>query len=433
MLCLVLAVAAGLLPHVIAAETVDDLNEKYEVLEQKIADRNKKINQAESDIKNSEQKIAALQEQVGDLEAQKKLINDKIAVLNTEIESLNRQIAELDAEVKRVNKRIADTKAEMEQREQEMEETLQLLTERIRASYLAGKATWLEVLVSSGDLSTFLTRTELLSRAAENDQALVSQLEEEAAELQKLQDALAADKSAVEAKRAVVNNQRAMVVAKKNDLKASASTLQAKENEIGRKTSNINQLIKQLDKDSALYKQQIAQIEKEQRQIEERIDALIKSEGSSEGEEPKKNYNATGKMTLPVPYDNYYVSAYYGPYSPFGKSEMHYGVDLCVRPSSYGKKIVAADGGIVILADASNPSSGFGKYIIIDHGNGVLTLYGHCSALFVKKGDKVAKGEHIANIGDTGRVTGPHLHFEVRLNNNGNITRVNPIPKYINP
>ncbi len=98
---------------------------------------------------------------------------------------------------------------------------------------------------------------------------------------------------------------------------------------------------------------------------------------------------------------------------------MHNGVDFS-GANCYGDSIVAADGGVVTFAGYDD--SGYGYYIIIDHQNGMKTLYGHCSELYVSAGDNVADGECIAAIGSSGRSTGAHLHFEVRIND----TPVNP-------
>ena len=89
---------------------------------------------------------------------------------------------------------------------------------------------------------------------------------------------------------------------------------------------------------------------------------------------------------------------------------MHYGVDLACRS---GTRIGAADGGTVTFAGYKGS---FGYLVIINHGANMETYYAHCSAIHVKRGDKVFKGQHIANVGSTGRSSGPHLHFEVHVN-----------------
>lgn len=124
--------------------------------------------------------------------------------------------------------------------------------------------------------------------------------------------------------------------------------------------------------------------------------------------------NGEASMCWPVKrVSGSYVSSY------VGDGRGHKGMDIVAKG---GTPIYAATSGTVVFA--SSDRSGYGKYIIIDHGNGIKTLYGHCSALYVKKGDIVSEGEHIAAVGTTGYSTGNHLHFEVRINDRP----VDPVP-----
>ena len=119
----------------------------------------------------------------------------------------------------------------------------------------------------------------------------------------------------------------------------------------------------------------------------------------------------TGSFIYPV--SGYRMSSKFG--SRWGR--MHYGVDLAC---STGTKIRASDGGTVTF---SGYSGSYGYVVKINHGGGFVTVYAHCSKLFVSKGDKVYQGQHIANVGSTGRSTGPHCHFEIQKNG----TAVNPL------
>lgn len=133
------------------------------------------------------------------------------------------------------------------------------------------------------------------------------------------------------------------------------------------------------------------------------------SSGSSSGSSGGSSHSvSSGRFTWPVPgYRT--VSSYYG--SRWGR--MHKGIDIS-RAGIKGASIVASASGTVIKAKSS--STGYGKHIIIDHGNGFTTLYGHCSQLLVSVGDRVSKGQVIAKVGNTGNSTGAHLHFEIRVN-----------------
>lgn len=124
--------------------------------------------------------------------------------------------------------------------------------------------------------------------------------------------------------------------------------------------------------------------------------------------------SSANKKFLPTlaPVDGGWISAGFGwRIDPFtGQKSFHEGLDLASEP---GTPIVAAASGKVIFADVQ---AQYGKMVEIDHGNGLVTRYAHCSMLFVKEGDLVLRGQRIAAVGSTGRATGPHLHFEVRLN-----------------
>ncbi len=145
--------------------------------------------------------------------------------------------------------------------------------------------------------------------------------------------------------------------------------------------------------------------------------------GSIKGSRPQGNGIPTGKFTWPLPHFHT-ITSYFGP----RWGTVHQGLDISGY-NVYGASIVAADGGTVIAVNKTSSwgtgmFAGYGYALIIDHGDGLRTLYAHCSRVLVSAGTKVSKGQVIAQVGNTGMSTGPHLHFEVRHNN----SRVNPLP-----
>lgn len=145
--------------------------------------------------------------------------------------------------------------------------------------------------------------------------------------------------------------------------------------------------------------------------------------GTVSGSRPQGNGIATGDFMWPLPG----FSTITSPYGPRWGT-VHQGLDISGY-NAYGKGIVASDGGVVYAVNATNSwgsgmFAGYGYAVIIDHGNGYRTLYAHCSRVIVKAGQKVSKGQTIAYVGNTGKSTGPHLHFEIRRNN----SRINPLP-----
>lgn len=131
--------------------------------------------------------------------------------------------------------------------------------------------------------------------------------------------------------------------------------------------------------------------------------------GSKQGEQ---EYGATGGTTgsfiWPLPHTHNITSL-----MEWRWGRMHNGIDIA-GGNDYGQPIIAADGGIVTFS--GNDGGGYGNYVMIDHGNGYMTVYGHASELACSTGDYVGQGETIAYVGSTGNSTGPHLHFEIRLN-----------------
>lgn len=148
--------------------------------------------------------------------------------------------------------------------------------------------------------------------------------------------------------------------------------------------------------------------------IKEAVDEVVvkgsdsSSEGTSSSSTSSSSSYGSGSFIWPVPYTHNITSE-------FGMrwGRLHGGIDIAAG-GVYGQPIVAADSGTVILA--GNQGDGYGNYVIIDHGNGYKTLYGHMSSVAAYTGQQVAQGEVIGYVGSTGNSTGPHLHFEIRVN-----------------
>ena len=140
------------------------------------------------------------------------------------------------------------------------------------------------------------------------------------------------------------------------------------------------------------------------------------------GTKVRPSWYPTGSYIWPL-YGN--ITSYFGYRSIFGSYSYHDALDIA---ASYGTTIKASDGGTVVWAGTGTGGYwSYGKYVVIDHGNGMRTLYAHCSSLLVSAGDHVYQGQAIAKVGMTGRTTGPHCHFEMQING----TPVNPL-SYLN-
>ncbi len=448
LICFLMAlvcVFSVVLPHApiaSAEKTLEELQNEYDKIEQGIAEDKKNLAQVENDIRTNEEKLDDLNDELDKISEQVDLLMESIDIISGDIDDLQGDIDITEDEIEAINTQIVNIEMQISDTEIMMDDTREVLLARIRENYMSGQASTVELLLTSSDLSTFFARKELVTRVSENDAQLISELTDKINELAELQTELETQKATVEEKKSELDSQMDTLNDRQSKLESSKDAQQEKQNDAAKKYKQVQNIISELDKDSAEYKKQIARQEAEREALEAEIDAYIKQEGSSAGDEPDPEYENDGEFAWPLK-ERCTITAGY-PYYPSGGR--HWGIDICLctksgstRDSngnslSYGEPYYAAQGGEVIIADWH---SSFGNYVVIDHGNGKHTLYAHSKSLNVSKGDIVKKGQQLGLMGDTGNVTGPHLHFEVRIkNSDGSVSRVNPLdyvskPSYV--
>ena len=411
-LCAALVLATGVFPTRVQAKSLDDLKKDYNELEKEIEANQKKL----ENIKNQQ---ASNAEKMKLLSSQAEAISSQLDVLNSQLSVLNADIADYDREISALNKKIADAQSKIDKIDADISATQEKISERLRATYMAGSSSWIEILLESDSISSLLLRIQLLASVTENDNKLISKLEKQIEELNAAKAELDKDKKALEEK-------RSLLVEKKSELDSKNKTLSSKQSAYNANYRQISALMTSLDKSSAEYQQELQRQYRKRAAFERQIDQLV-SGGSQGGD---NDYYDNGEMLWPVPYKNSYISAGYGYYDPEGDGTytMHPAIDIVVRENgvnvSYGKNIIAAQSGKVLVRGYSDVG---GNYITIDHGDGYRTYYGHCSKIIASAGQYVEKGEVIAYIGNTGYVTGPHVHFQVMQVKNGVVNRLNPL------
>jgi len=411
----------------VAAKTLEDYNDEYDELEKSLKEKENSLEEAQQNIADKEAYVSELNEHIAYVESQINILNGRIELLNSEIavqtasiEKLSAEIAKYDAEIKVLEDDITEAK-------NQLDATFEQLRDRLRESYISGESSTLELLLTSKDISAFLVRAEFIKRTSENDKKLMTKIEGQIDELKDLENEVKVQRKAVADKRAVHEKERAELLGSQNDLKSSVNILETKQQDLGAKKTEAGLLLEKLDKDSAAYKEQIAQIENDMNSIE----ALIQQYSSSGSatlpeidiptggtvEDGLFEPNSKGWL-WPVKAKGMQVCSPYGMrwHPVYGGYRMHTGVDI---DSSLGnayvrrKPIVASKAGVVTY---SGWNGGYGKCVIVDHGQGISTLYAHCDELTVNSGQTVAQGQTIALLGTTGTSTGEHLHFEVRVN-----------------
>ncbi len=411
-LCAALVLVTGVFPTRVQAKSLDDLKKDYNELEKEIEANQKKL-------ENIQNQQASNAEKMKLLSSQAEAISSQLDVLNSQLSVLNADIADYDREISALDKKIADAQSKIDKIDADIAATQEKISERLRATYMAGSSSWIEILLESDSISSLLLRIQLLASVTENDNKLISKLEKQIEELNAAKAELDKDKNALEEK-------RSLLVEKKSELDSKNKTLSSKQSAYNANYRQISALMTSLDKSSAEYQQELQRQYRKRAAFERQIDQLV-SGGSQGGD---NDYYDNGEMIWPVPYKNSYISAGYGYYDPEGDGTytMHPAIDIVVRENgvnvSYGKNIIAAQSGKVLVRGYSDVG---GNYITIDHGDGYRTYYGHCSKIIASAGQYVEKGEVIAYIGNTGYVTGPHVHFQVMQVKNGVVNRLNPL------
>lgn len=345
------------------------------------------LSQIRNNIKNKQQEL-------NESRAKEKSLGDQVNSLEQQINSKQSDIDELEASISEAQAKLETLEEELAAAEEKVNTQNENLNARLRNMYKNGSVGFIDVLMDSGSFSEFLNNLSLVEKVYTSDQDVLE-------ELQKAYDEIDAKKKEIETLQAELSESKATMEEQKSSLEADKASVEKKKSEIAADSAETQRELDKLEADA------------------QALTSSIRNSGSSSS---SSKYNG-GIMAWPVPSCHTVSSGYGGRIHPTtGKYKFHGGLDI---PGSYGSAIVAANSGKVIWA--GNRGDSYGNYVIIDHGGGVSTLYGHSSKVLVSTGQSVSRGQRIANVGSTGRSTGPHCHFEVRING----SRVNPNP-YVN-
>ena len=392
----------------LATESTSKLNEKKEKIQAQIDDAQEKVDELNK-------KKDKTQNYVRELDRKVKLKQDKINVLEAEADALQEDIDKVQASIEKTEAEIERTQKEIDRLQAEFDKTYEEYCQRLRAMYVSGSVNNIEVIFTSTDISSILTRSEMIKSVAKKDNNTLDSLMNKMSEIEK-------QKARLEKARVKLNKQKEKLNTDKAALESNIATVAEEKASLNSEINTLNNAISELSKTTDEYQESIDADQARLAKVEAEIQAAIarasqSSSGSSVGTGQINGSTGDGSHSgqLGYPTDGRTISAGFPNYS---SGRYHGGIDF---PVPTGSNVYAAAGGTVILVKALYYS--YGHYIIIDHGNGLSTLYAHNSQLLVSIGDHVKKGQVIAKSGSTGNSTGPHSHFEVRING----TRVNPL------
>ena len=327
-----------------------------------------------TNAESTESKLKANQEKQEELD-------DKINNLNKKTEKIEEKIKSSNERIEKINKESEKLKKEIKQLEEDITSNQESLAERLKVinnNYTLG---YLKVILSSNSISDFLNNIYIVQEVVKQDKQMLNDLEN--------------NKNEVKDKKEILDKNKEEEKVIKDEL------VKDKEN---------------LDKDKIELKNLKEELVKEEEELEKKLQKIA-AQKTAASSDSNNLVNSNSSSTV-ISNGSWPVPGYSRVSSPFGYrihpvlgiKKLHTGIDI---PAPTGTPTVAVSSGTVIY---SGVQGSYGNTVMIQHDNGLVSLYAHNSSLVVNVGDKVKKGQVVAKIGSTGRSTGPHLHFEIRVN-----------------
>jgi len=405
------------IPTTVSAEdSISDLEQQLQQLEQENEKYQKILDDTKSDIAEKEEYKSALVSKV-------QVLDEKIAVTREKISSLNDDIKEKqDAYDKGLS---------------EVEDQFDALANRLRILYMSGNATDLEIIFGAKDFSDLIDKMELVKSLANSDKELISEIQTKLDELSTKKKSLEADKK---------------------DLETQQASLKSDQDEFNKLISDNDEILKNLYASNSEAQNSLESAALQSDEIEAKISQYYaaqkaaaehaaqasqssSSSGSSSGSSSSGS-SSSGSSSVIVPSGSGFAWPTPGFVSRssewFEDREVynHGGIDIA-GAGIMGTPVVAAADGTVVATNSScthnwgksyscGCGGGYGNYVMISHAGGKMTVYGHLTSLTVSSGQSVSRGQVIGYVGSTGNSTGPHLHYECRLNG----VRYNPMSEY---
>ena len=346
------------------------------------------LDSLKKDQKNATEEMKKKKNEIKVIKEETKSVSREIEELDKKMDKATVDLTEVEKEIAAIEANIEKKTEELVQAEDNVNEMQDTFNTRLRVMYKTGNVGYLEILLASTDVKDFLSRQDMIKSIADHDKELIKYMKEQ-------RDLIEITKMELETQKQAVEVSKSKLESRRRDL---ASATRAKESLIDRL----------MEDEKALEKEHDA-LNDYAKKIEADIMKLMVNTNPYTG----------GEMAWPVPGRTRISSPYgYRIHPIFKTKKLHTGIDI---PAPTGTNIVAASDGTIIH---SGTLGGYGKTIMIDHGGGIATLYGHNSSLTVGTGTYVSRGQVIAKAGSTGYSTGPHSHFEVRKNG----AYVDPLP-----
>jgi Membrane-bound metallopeptidase len=331
----------------------------------KLNDVNNRINQTQKQLNEGKKKENQLNSQIKNLESQ-------IKSTENEINGIKGNISQTESKISIVQQNLAAV-------EEEMSLQNDALQKRLRVMYKNGDIGLIEILLGSEDITDFMTNMDMIQKIFDNDVEVLKSMKEQHSKIE---------------------NQKNQLETLQSQLEEQQQSQTEKQSSLQANRGEVANLKAQVSSDNKELANQIDSLNAE-------ADRLVDEIKNLQGDQAYTG----GEFSWPVPGHTTITSPFGYRIHPILKvKKLHTGIDISAPT---GSKVIAANSGKVIMA---RYNSSYGNVVMIDHGGGIVTLYAHNSKLVVSTGDQVSKGQLVSYSGSTGMSTGPHVHFEVRVN-----------------
>lgn len=437
LLALALFAGASVLPGG-AAPTEEELQKQMADAEDRIQQRQKEIEELRKEKKEQEKLIPVLEAQVKEIDGKASLIDREIQALNSSVRQLRGRIEALGQQIEECKATILRIQAETEDKRVTIGDMQERLKERLRQQYMAGPVSNLQLLLSSPDLTSFLTVAEYIRTQADRDAVLRRQLEAEMADLMRLEKEREAEQANLEVRRGELETENDALEMQLQEQRRAKRDLDAQRERISEAQSELYGIINSLEKQTADARRLLEADRKAMQEFEEKLDALLQEKKQSGAINADGLPIVEGQMTWPVPTSKCYISSPYGATS--NRAYPHEGLDIsATNANNSDYPIIAALDGVVLDYGWTNSR---GNYVVLYHGyyapkgKEIKTTYMHLRSIdgCITDGAKIKAGKVIGIMGSTGNSTGAHLHFQINeIASDGTSKSVDPLKYVSNP
>lgn len=424
------------------ASGITEKQGKLNDVHKNITDSKKNLNQVRDQQNSVQNQLKQVDQSLQEKQKELSAVENQLNQTQSELSAKKQELAVTENNLANTRKNLDKLQTELNQAIKKAEEQEQLNADRMRAMYMNSNSSYLELLFESKGLNDLMDRVDMITKMFSYDQGVFDELTQYRDEVKKKKEACEDQKANIEQCKRGIESQKAALEQKEREIQNTKAQIAKQKQDIEATQNEKQRLITQLDAEKAKISEDLDAMEAESKNLEKEIRRLVLARQQQQQQQRQASRGSVNRGSQNAPSDfyggsknskrmfswplpgHYRVTSEYGPrtHPTTGEKEkLHKGMDIAASIGTPAK--AAADGTVILIQHDNGRKKGYGNMVTVDHGGGITTTYAHGSAIKVSVGQKVKAGDTVILVGSTGGSTGPHLHFEVRVNG----TPVNPM------